>query len=299
MAKVSSVRFIRCKKCGHKTRDIFHVCPNCGSNLESVSFPYLTWGMIIILAGIGFFAYQSYIPNIEQTVEQIEHTSKQVVSMVDPATETPTPTLTHTSTLAPQTSSSPIPSSTSTDMPTNTPTSTETLSPMPTDIPTDIPTNIPTNIPTDIPTNIPTDIPTPTKIALLPTFTPPPTFTPTPFPTSTPTVIPTPALRFEKPVLTKRDSPHYATEEIINLEWHVEGALASDEWYAVRLSWMENGETSFGGANVKEPAWIVPRDYYGKADQSTGRAYHWHVHVENNEGVQISPSSETLTFYWE
>jgi len=101
MAKVSSVRFIRCKKCGHKTRDIFHVCPNCGSNLESVSFPYLTWGMIIILAGIGFFAYQSYIPNIEQTVEQIEHTSKQVVSMVDPATETPTPTLTHTSTLYP------------------------------------------------------------------------------------------------------------------------------------------------------------------------------------------------------
>ncbi len=87
------------------------------------------------------------------------------------------------------------------------------------------------------------------------------------------------------------------------------GQLAEDEWYAVRLSWAENGTFSQrGGNNLKETSWQIPADFYwGKADQESGRAYEWYVYVERvtetedgqRVGESVSSSSETRVLYWQ
>ena len=86
------------------------------------------------------------------------------------------------------------------------------------------------------------------------------------------------------------------------------GPLADNEWYAVRMNWLENGQLSFGGTNIKKNFWIVPPDqYWGLADQSTGRKYEWFVFIEeittDANGQQIAkPASEvsdTASFLWQ
>ena len=92
------------------------------------------------------------------------------------------------------------------------------------------------------------------------------------------------------------------------LKWADMGPLADNEWYAVRLSWQQNGQLSFGGTDVKETSWIVPPDlYWGLADQSTGRKYEWFVFIEaittdaNDQqvGQPVSPVSDTGNFLWQ
>ena len=93
------------------------------------------------------------------------------------------------------------------------------------------------------------------------------------------------------------------------LSWEPAGKLAEDEWYAVRLSWSENGSFSQrGGNNLKGTSWRIPADfYYGKADHATGRAYEWYVYVEQvteaedgqRVGEPVSPFSETRVLYWQ
>lgn len=98
-------------------------------------------------------------------------------------------------------------------------------------------------------------------------------------------------------------------EQFVVLSWKPVGTLAADEWYAVRLSWSENGVFSQrGGNNLKETSWRIPADFYwGKADQETGRAYEWYVYVERvtegedgqRVGEPVSPFSETRVLYWQ
>jgi hypothetical protein len=98
-------------------------------------------------------------------------------------------------------------------------------------------------------------------------------------------------------------------EQYIVLRWEPAGELGENEWYAVRLSWAENGSLAQrGGNNLKEAAWQIPADFYwGKADHQTGRAYQWYVYVErvtvgeNGErvGEAASPASATRTLYWQ
>jgi hypothetical protein len=131
---------------------------------------------------------------------------------------------------------------------------------------------------------------------------------PTPQPTDTPTITPTPTPRFGKPVLIGPENGKIfgQTEELI-LRWEDMGTLTSNETYAVRLTWLQNGEISFGGTNVKENFWKVPPDiYWGLADQFTGRKYEWYVFVEaiTNEGGNqvakpVSPVSDRRTFLWQ
>jgi hypothetical protein len=98
-------------------------------------------------------------------------------------------------------------------------------------------------------------------------------------------------------------------DQFVILRWQSAGQLADDEYYAVRLSWSENGEfAQRGGNNLKETSWQIPADFYwGKADRETGRAYKWYVYVErvtegeNGErvGEPVSPPSEIRLLYWQ
>jgi len=96
-------------------------------------------------------------------------------------------------------------------------------------------------------------------------------------------------------------------EQELVLIWDAAGQLAPDEWYAVRLNWLQNGVRAFGGTNVKETFWIVPPEqYYGLADLGTGRVYEWQVFIEKvttnqageKTGLPVSPPSESRIFFW-
>lgn len=195
--------------------------------------------------------------------------TEQVALMVNPPTATATPT--HTAT--------PTATATSTSTHTPTPTATPTGTRPPTATPTPTPT--PTDTPVIVPTQGPTDTPTPTS-------------TPTP--------------RFGKPVLLAPTGDEiYSRSEELVLRWQDMGPLAPNETYAIRLTWLENGQLSFGGTNVKENFWIVPPDlYWGLADEFTGRKYEWYVFVEaitTENGQQVakpvSDVSDRWTFLWQ
>ena len=195
--------------------------------------------------------------------------TEQVALMVNPPTATATPTHTATSTAT----------ATSTSTNTPTPTATPTGTRPPTAPPTPTPT--PTDTPVIVPIQGPTDTPTPT---------------------------PTPTPRFGKPVLLgpAGDEIYSRSEELV-LRWQDMGPLAPNETYAVRLTWLQNGQISFGGTNVKENFWIVPPAlYWGLADEFTGRKYEWYVFVEaitTENGQQVakpvSDVSDRWTFLWQ
>lgn len=185
-------------------------------------------------------------------------------------------------------------------------TETATVTPALTDTPTLEPTATPTDTPTVTPTNTPS--PTPTQ-----------TFTPTPEPTSTPapptntpnapTPKPTPTVRFDTlTIIGPENNVRFEKDTIVRLEWEPVGTLADDEWYAVRLTWVENGGQNFGGVDTRDTFWHVPQEqYYGRADRETNRAYTWRVFVEkavrnsnsSQTAIPISLPSETRTFFWE
>jgi len=200
----------------------------------------------------------------------VKQQSEVVAEALNPPTNTPTVTVTHTPTLAP--------TATPTKTPTKTPTPTSTATPTPT--------------PTETPTETPTPEPTRPNA-----------------PTSTPTATPTPTPRFEAiTLLGPPDGEHFERDKRIQFEWEAPGELADDEWYAVRMTWLQGGERAYGGTNIKEIFWVVPvEQYYGLADLGTGRVYEWRVFVEkvtSNEdgektGTQINDPSETRTFFWQ
>ncbi|MBN1992007.1 MAG: hypothetical protein JW953_04840 [Anaerolineae bacterium] len=192
--------------------------------------------------------------------------------LAPPPTATPNPTFT------PTTTSTSTPTTTSTFTPTTTPTGTSTLTATPTLTPTAQPTAAPVKVSA-------------------------------PAPTDTPTITPTPAPRYGKPtLLSPKNGQIFVKDEELLLKWQSMGALAENEWYAVRLRWLENGQLSFGGNNIKETFWIVPPDlYWGLADQSTGRKYEWFVFIEEittdangqQVGRAVSEVSDTASFLWQ
>ncbi|MEW5958822.1 MAG: zinc ribbon domain-containing protein [Chloroflexota bacterium] len=190
--------------------------------------------------------------------------------LVNPPTPTPTATLTPTPTFTATPTPTFTPSATAT--PTETPTATSTLTPTPTATPTETPFGAPTA-----------------------TMTPTPTLTPTP--------------RFGKPVLLGPDEDKiYSRNEELILRWRDMGPLNPNEWYAVRMTWRQNGQPAFGGTNVKDNFWVIPPDqYWGLADEFTGRTYEWVVFVEEivvdangqQKGVPVSEVSNSRTFMWQ
>lgn len=202
----------------------------------------------------------------------ISNSVEQVALAVNP----PTPTATNTATTTP----------------------TATLTPMPTPSPTESAT------PTDTPTITltPTEVPSPTAV---------PSDTPVGVPTATGTFTPTPSAtpRFGKPILLgPKDGKLFGHHEEVVLRWENMGPLGPDEWYAVRMSWQQDGQTAFGGHNLKDNFWVVPPDlYWGLADEFTGRTYEWFVFIEEvttdengrQVGRPVSEVSDHSTFLWQ
>ncbi len=202
-------------------------------------------------------------------VPTVKTQSQRAAQWINPPTETPTPTATATPTLIP----------TATETPTPTVTPSPTLTATPTATATETPTETPT--------------PEPTRPNA---------------PTATATPLPTPTPRFGSIViLAPEDGVQFTGGQLVELKWEPAGELAENEWYAVRMTWLQNGERAFGGTNTKNTSWVIPAEqYYGKADQGTGRVYEWYVFVErvtvneNGEkvGEPVSEQSETRTFFW-
>jgi hypothetical protein len=223
----------------------------------------------IFRMSLGVVAVVGLVFGVMQVQPILFNSAEQVSLMVNPPTATATPTAT----------------STATATATSTPTDTAT------------PTATPTG--TRPPTSTPTTTPTPTETPVI-VLTQAPTGTPTPTATPTP--------RFVKPVLVGPPSDNiYSRNEELVLRWQDMGLLAPNETYAVRLTWLQNGQLSFGGTNVKENFWMVPPGlYWGLADQFTGRKYEWYVFVEaivTENGQQVakpvSEVSDRWTFLWQ
>jgi hypothetical protein len=192
----------------------------------------------------------------------------------------------------------------------NPPTATFTATATATATSTSTPTTTPTFTLTPTPTSTSTPIPTPTS-----TPTPQPTAAPVVAvaqPTNTPEIeeaTPTPAPRFGKPVLLgPPDGQVFVRDDELILSWQDMGILADNEWYAVRLTWLQDGQLSYGGNNIKQNFWRVPADFYwGLADQDTGRQYEWYVFIEaittDENGQQlaqpVSEASDISSFLWQ
>ncbi len=167
--------------------------------------------------------------------------------------------------------------------------------------------------PTEVPTPPPTVGPTPTPIVIVVTATPtpeppatatpaPPTDTPVGGAPSEPAATPTPAFKYPAPVLLEPEDGGVVPGVYAFLKWEPVGPLADDEWYAVRLIYLQQGEPVYQGDRVKVTEWRVPERFYYQAD-GPALEYHWYVFVEreNPDGstTQLSPESETFVFRWE
>lgn len=223
----------------------------------------------VLKTGLAAVIMAALVTIVAIIIPHLQRQSQQVAIWLNPPTETPTPTVTFTPTLIP------------TSTPTHTPTATST--PTPTRTPTATPTATPTETPTPEPTQ-----------PNAPTATPSPTATPTPPFSSIVLLGPEDNARFEK-------------DRELKLSWEPVGELAEDEWYAVRMNWLQNGVRAFGGTNTKDTFWIIPPEqYYGLADLGTGRVYEWTVFVEkvttdetgSAGSVPLSPSTEVRIFFW-
>jgi hypothetical protein len=173
--------------------------------------------------------------------------------------------------------------------PTSTPTATPTVTRRPPYTPTATRTATPTVTATATPTEMGSPIPE--------TPTPPPT----PLPTATPTLV------FAAPcLLGPKDGTIFIGEaEKIVLRWEPVGMLAEDEWYSVSVRYLQGGQLRYSGHRVKENKWQLPAEFFFAKADPPERAYQWDVTVIRVEsgpkgdiGTDISPKSESLTFYW-
>ncbi len=198
------------------------------------------------------------------------------------------------------------PTPTPTETPTPVPTATSTVTPVPTDTPT------PTTVPTDTPTPIIEQPPTPTPIIIVVTATPTPEPPPTPRRVSTNTPVPAEAseaaelpeaaYKYPAPKLLEPENGGKIGGSLAYLKWEPVGPLAEDEWYAVRLIYLQQGQPVYQGDDIKETTWRVPERFYYQAD-GPALLYRWYVYVErkNPDGTatQLSPNSEEFVFRWE
>ena len=261
-----------CPDCQHPVKPDWHVCPECGRKRPATpgsihcrvcglrtpgelhTCPHCGAALLpkpapYLQLGLGVIVVGSLIFGFLRYQDALSQRADELTLLIN----SPTPTVTTTPT--------------STNTPTATPTSTATA--------TDTPTATPTETATSTPTSTTT-----------PTITPTPTETPlgAPTATETPTITPTPTARFNKPVLLgPADGKLFGRQEEVVLRWENLGTLGPDEWYAIRLSWQEDGQLAFGGHNLKDNFWVVPPDlYWGLADEFTGRKYEWFVFIEGN-----------------
>jgi len=260
---------IRCGVCGQVNPRTHRVCDRCGADVERRFLAFLAPLWHVIKWAAVTVGVALVAMGFFRIRGGIEQRTNEVVSFFV-ATPTATPT----------------------------PTNTATATPSPTLTPTATPTAPPTATPTATGTS--TSTPTSTPVVRLPA---------TATSTATPTATPTPRFRAPELLGPPDEQIFVGRNQLVVLAWQPAGVLEADEWYAVRLSWEENGVfAQRGGDNVREPAWRVPADaVFLEADQDTGRAYRWVVYVERvtvgadgqRVGESLSPPSEARTFYWQ
>ena len=210
---------------------------------------------------------------------------------------------------------------TPTPLPTEPPTATPETGPTPTEtpVPTDTPMPTPAPPPTETPTPTPAEeVPTPTPIIIVvtatPTPEPPPTVrraptdTPEPAAPAAPEEEPTspaeatPEYKYPAPVLLEPPNGGKVQGSLCILKWEPVGPLADDEWYALRLVYLQQGQPVYQGDDIKATDWRVPERFYYQAD-GPALEYRWYVTVErkNADGttVPVSPRSEEFVFRWE
>jgi hypothetical protein len=265
----SPLRRMRCGVCGQVNLGIHQVCSACGADLATRPFAFLLGKGKYVRRASIALLVAGVVTGVVTIRLDVERQADQVAAFF-----MPTPTPTHTAT--------------------GTPTATYTHTPMPTVTPTATPS------PTSTATSTDTPVPTATRTVVL---------SRTATPTRTPRATPTPRFRTPTLIGPPNGEIFIGENQYVVLRWESAGVLGADEWYAVRLSWSENGALAQrGGNNVKETAWQVPADlFYHKADQDTGRAYRWNVYVErvtqSEEGQRVgeplSSVSDTRTFYWQ
>lgn len=267
----------RCYRCGRIVSQWWKLCPQCGADLDR---RYFAWWMLPVPL-LTFVALILFIlPQIPANLLTANASLPLVTQLPPIALVPPSATATHT----------PVPSFTPT--PTRTPTATSTASATPS--PTATPTESPTA--TEAPTSAATEPPRP------------PTSTPTPSVTPTHTVTPTPTMVYRAPKLISPEPELRITGgegTRIELSWEGPAQLAPNEWYGLSVRYLSGGQRRFSGARLKENKWVVPPELAGKADEPD-RAYEWDVVIVTVEttvqGVEtsreISPKSETRTFYW-
>ena len=145
-------------------------------------------------------------------------------------------------------------------------------------------------------------------VTATPTPEPPPTATRQPAgapiggETAEPSDTPTPAFVYEAPVLLEPSDEGVVSGVLNILKWESVGELADDEWYAVRLIYLQQGQPVYEGDLVKALDWRVPDRFFYQAD-GPALEYRWYVFVErqNADGsaTQMSPESEEFSFRWE
>ena len=260
---------VRCVHCGQRASATLTVCPHCGAELRHSGWPQVL-RLVAVLAGLGLGLMLTPVASRGLTEVRLD-------SGALPRVKLPPVELPGLSFLV----SSPTPTS----MPTATPTVTRR--------PTYTPTATRTSTPTATATATSTEIGSPTPE------------TPTPAPTLAPTA--TPTLVFAAPRLFgPEDGTVFVGEaEKIVLRWESVGVLAEDEWYAVGLRYLQSGQLQYNGHRVKENDWELPADFFFAKADLPERAYQWDVTVIRVElgpkgeiGSDISPRSESRTFYW-
>ena len=282
-----------CPKCGEPVESDWSICPHCGqanpAKLKKIRCRVCGRPARAILATCPHCG--AYLESKPWPVLQTTFSAVVLVGLIFGLWQ-----LWPVIVAAPQRVALAVNPPTATLTPTRTPTATATSTSTPTATPS----------PTITPTNNPTATPSPTF-----TVTPTPTETPPAPPTVTPTpsITPTPTPRFGKPVLLgPKENRVYSRGEEIVLRWRDMGPLKENEWYAVRMTWLQDGQLAFGGTDVKENYWLVPPEqYWGLADQFSGRKYEWVVFIEeivtddngNQVGRPISEVSDPLSFLWQ
>lgn len=269
-----------CPQCGHRQVDPQIRCRVCGKRASAglTVCPHCGSNLeampgFYLKISLTALAVAGLIFGVMLLSPALRDGAESVASIVILPTETPTSTATLTPTMTATATSTPTPTDTAT------PTATATDTPVPTETPTPVPTATETLVPT------------------------------TPTPTDTPTITPTPTPQFSQPVLIgPQDGTLFSKNEEVTLRWENMGPLGPDQFYAVRMTWQQDGETAYGGTNTKENVWIIPAaQYWGLADNLTGRKYEWYVYVEEiitdeagqEEGRPVSDVSETLSFLWQ
>jgi hypothetical protein len=252
---------VHCLHCGQRASAALTICPRCGAELRHSEWPQVL-RLVAVLAGLSLGLLLT--PMVSRGLTEVKLPPETLPRVKLSPVDLPGLSLL-------------IPSPTSTSTPTVTPTV----------------------------TRLPTYTPTATRTATLTEIGSPIPETPTPAPTLPPKA--TPTLVFAAPLLLEPENGKVFVGEAekIVLRWESVGALAEDEWYAVSLRYLQDGQIQYSGHQVKENEWQLPAEFFFAKAAPPERAYQWDViviHVESGPkgetGTDISPRSESRTFYW-